>query len=51
MEGDYLRTALIIIGVFIVLLLTATGFSCIIASSDAEHRMEAWEREKNAGRD
>lgn len=46
-----MKTILIIIGVALVLLIGMIGYACIIVSSDAEREMEAWERERNAGRD
>ena len=46
-----MKTILIIIGVALVLLLALIGYACIIVGSDAEREMEAWERERNAGRD
>ena len=46
-----MKTILIIIGVALALLLALIGYACIIVGSDAECQMEAWERERNAGRD
>jgi len=46
-----LKTVLIIIGIGLVLLLGLIGYACIVVGSDAERQMEAWERERNAGRD
>ena len=46
-----MKTILIIISVALVLLLALMGYACIIVGSDAERQMEAWERERNAGRD
>jgi hypothetical protein len=46
-----LKTILIIIGIALVVLLALIGYACIIVGSDAERQMEAWERERNAGRD
>lgn len=46
-----MKTILIIIGVALVLLMAMIGYACIIVGSDAERQMEAWERERNAGRD
>jgi len=46
-----LKTVLIIIGIGLVLLLALIGYACIVVDSDAERQMEAWERERNAGRD
>ena len=51
LEGDTLKTILIIIGIALVILLALMGYACIIVSSDAEREMEAWERERYAGRD
>ena len=50
-EGDILKTVLIIIGIALAVLLALMGYACIIVGSDAERQMEAWERERNAGRD
>ncbi len=46
-----MKTILIIIGVALVLLMAMIGYACIIVGSDAERQMEAWERERYAGRD
>lgn len=46
-----MKTILIIIGVALVLLIGMIGYACIIVGSDAEREMEAWERERYAGRD
>ncbi|MBR6220733.1 MAG: hypothetical protein IKQ80_09220 [Clostridia bacterium] len=46
-----MKTILIIIGVALVLLMAMISYACIIVGSDAERQMEAWERERNAGRD
>ena len=46
-----MKTILIIIGVALVLLMAMIGYAYIIVGSDAERQMEAWERERNAGRD
>ena len=46
-----MKTILIIIGIALVILLALMGYACIIVGSDAERKMEAWERERNAGRD
>lgn len=46
-----MKTILIIIGIALVILLALMGYACIIVGSDAEGQMEAWERERNAGRD
>lgn len=51
LEGDTLKTILIIIGIALVVLLALMGYACIIVGGDAERQMEAWERERNAGRD
>lgn len=45
-----MKTILIVIGIALVVLLALMGYACIIVGSDAERQMEAWEREKNAGR-
>ena len=45
-----MKTILIIIGVALALLLALMGYACVVVGSDAERQMEAWEREKNAGR-
>lgn len=49
--GDTLKTILIVIGIALVILLALMGYACIIVGGDAERQMEAWERERNAGRD
>ena len=46
-----MKTILIVIGIALVVLLAPMGYACIIVGSDAERQMEAWERERNAGRD
>jgi hypothetical protein len=46
-----LKTILIIIGIALVILLALMGYASIIVGGDAERQMEAWERERNAGRD
>ncbi|MBQ8962281.1 MAG: hypothetical protein IJ089_00590 [Clostridia bacterium] len=46
-----MKTVLIIIGAGLMLLMALIGYACIIVGSDAEREMEAWERERNAGRD
>ena len=46
-----MKTILIIIGIALVVLLALMGYACIIVGGDAELQMEAWERERNAGRD
>ena len=46
-----MKTILIIIGIALAVLLAFMGYACIIVGSDAERQMEAWERERNAGRD
>ena len=46
-----MKTILIIIGIAFVVLLALMGYACIIVGGDAERQMEAWERERNAGRD
>lgn len=46
-----MKTILIIIGIALAVLLTLMGYACIVVGSDAERQMEAWERERNAGRD
>ena len=46
-----MKTILIIIGIALVVLLALMGYACIIVGGDAERQMEAWERERNAGRD
>ena len=46
-----MKTVLIIIGIALVVLLALMGYACIIVGSDAERQMEAWGRERNAGRD
>ena len=46
-----MKTVLIVIGIALVVLLALMGYACIIVGSDAERQMEAWERERNAGRD
>ena len=51
LEGDYLKTILIIIGIALAVLLALMGYACVVVGSDAEHQMEAWERERYAGRD
>lgn len=45
-----MKTILIIIGIVLVVLLALMGYACVVVGSDAERQMEAWEREKNAGR-
>ena len=46
-----MKTILIIIGIALVVLLALMGYAWIIVGGDAERQMEAWERERNAGRD
>lgn len=46
-----MKTVLIIIGIGLMLFMAMIGYACIIVGSDAERQMEAWERERNAGRD
>ena len=46
-----MKTVLIVIGIALAVLLALMGYACIIVGSDAERQMEAWERERNAGRD
>ena len=46
-----MKTVLIVIGIALVVLLALMGYACIIVGSDAERQMEAWERERYAGRD
>ena len=46
-----MKTVLIVIGIALVVLLALMGYACIVVGSDAERQMEAWERERNAGRD
>ncbi|MBR3457774.1 MAG: hypothetical protein IKH16_06440 [Selenomonadaceae bacterium] len=46
-----MKTILLIIGIALVVLLALMGYACVVVSSDAERQMEAWERERNAGRD
>ena len=46
-----MKTIIIIIGIALVVLLALMGYACIVVGSIAERQMEAWERERNAGRD
>ena len=46
-----MKTILIVMGTALVVLLALMGYACIIVGSNAERQMEAWERERNAGRD
>ena len=46
-----MKTILIIIGIALAVLLALMGYACVVVGSDAEHQMEAWERERYAGRD
>ncbi|MBR3238218.1 MAG: hypothetical protein IKF99_07240 [Oscillospiraceae bacterium] len=46
-----MKTILLIIGIALVVLLALMGYACVVVGSDAERQMEAWERERNAGRD
>ena len=46
-----MKTILIIIGIVLAVLLALMGYACVVVGSDAERQMEAWERERNAGRD
>ena len=46
-----MKTVLIVIGIALVVLLALMGYACVVVGSDAERQMEAWERERNAGRD
>jgi hypothetical protein len=46
-----LKTILIIISIALAVLLALMGYACIIVGSDAERKIEAWECERNAGRD
>ena len=45
-----MKTVLIVIGIALTVLLAFMGYACIVVGSDAERQMEAWERERNAGR-
>ena len=46
-----MKTILIIIGIALAVLLALMGYAYVVVGSDAERQMEAWERERNAGRD